>query len=218
MKKIILILVIIAGLFLLAGVYKFNFTNNDIYVKDSIETVIPIDETKKSDKKIKTKELKTKTGKTIFITETHPIGQSISSVIITTEHFKVNQTIELNDIDPIEKVELRDLDNDGFDELFLFTRSAGSGSAGNFYAYSSYKDEKLKTCKKEKIDNKEYSKGGFMEGFMGHDMFFFDKGLLIMEFPIYKESDTNSNPTGERGRVMYKLTNSTFKIEKKTNI
>ena len=214
MKKLFLTLVVIAGLFILAGIYKFNFTNDDIYVTDSKGTIIPIDEEIKSDKKSKVTKLKTKTGKIITVSETHPFGQSISNVTISTEGFEVNRTVELNDIDPIEKIELKDLDNDRFDELFLFTRSAGSGSEGHFYAYCSDKDEQLKTCKKEKIDEKEYLKGGFMEGFMGHNKFYFDQDMVVMEFPIYKENDTNSNSTGGTKKIYYKLDHQIFSVTK----
>lgn len=214
MKKVILVLSIIVGIFLFAGIYKFNFTNHDIYVKDSKGNLIPINKEKKLKKNSKLKELKTKTGKILTVIETHPIGQSISSITITTEGFKVNRTIELNDIDPIEKIELHDLDNDGFDELFLFTRSAGSGSEGNIYAYCSYKDEYLKTLKKEKIDDKEYSKGGLMEGFMGHNRFFFNKQMVVMEFPIYRENDINNKPTGGTKKIYYKLNHHKFSIIK----
>ncbi len=218
MKKLALILVIIIGIFILAGIYKFTFTNNDIYLKDDKGSTIPIEERKKLDKNSKITVLKTKTGKIITIIETHPSGQSLSSVTINTEGFEVNRSIELNDIDPIEKIQLKDLDNNGFDELYLFTRNAGSGSEGNFYAYSSHNDENLKTCKKEKTDELEYQKGGAMEGYMGHNKFSFHEGLLIMDFPIYKGNDTNSNPTGGAGKLVYKLSNSIFKIEKSAKI
>ena len=210
MKKIFLAILVILGLFLLAVIYKFNFTNDDIYATDSKRNTIPINEEKKS----KVTKLKTKTGKIITVIETHPAGQSISSVIISTEGFEVNRNVNLNDIDPIEKIESKDLNNDGFDELFLFTRSAGSGSNGNFYAYCSDKDKHLKTCKKEKIEEKEYSKGGFMEGFMGHNKFYFDKEMVVMEFPIYKENDKNPTPTGGTGKIYYKLDQQKFSITK----
>lgn len=216
MKKTILIIGTIAGLLLLAGIYKFNFTNDDIYVKDQGGKPIPIDEEKSinANQIDGYKELKTETGKTIIVAETHPVGQSISSVIITTKGFEENKLIELNDIDPIEKIELKDLDNNGFEEIYLFTRSAGSGSGGDFYVYTSDKDKRLIKCEKEKLNEKEFQKGGALEGYMGHDTYVFNKEMLVMEFPIYKENDVNSKPTGGIKKVSYKLNQVKFSIVK----
>jgi hypothetical protein len=214
MKKTILIVGSIAVILLLAGIYKFNFTNSDIYVKDSEGKTIPIDQAKNINQNTGSKELKTKTGKIIIITETHPVGQSISSIAITTKGFKENKLIELNDIDPIEKIELKDLDNDGFEEIYLFTRSVGSGSGGDFYVYASDKDKRLVKYEKEELEEKEYLKGGRLEGYMGHDTCFFDKEMLVMEFRIYKENDANLKPTGGTKKVFYGLNQSKFKIKK----
>lgn len=216
MKKTILIVGVITGAILLAGFYKFNFTNDGIYIKDGEGRSILVDGAKStSNNQIGGfKELRTKTGKIIIVTETHPVGQSISSVAITTKKFKENKLIQLDDIDPIEKIELQDLDNDGFEELYLFTRSVGSGSGGDFYAYTSDNDERLVKCEKLKLDHKEYLKGGLFEGYRGHITLSFDKDMLIMVFPIYKENDANSKPTGGTKKVSYTLKKAKFSIKK----
>jgi hypothetical protein len=86
MKKTILIVGIIAGIISLVGIYKFNFANNDIDAKDLRGKSLSIGTAKSviSDQTDVITELKTKTGKIITITETHPIGQSILSVSIST--------------------------------------------------------------------------------------------------------------------------------------
>lgn len=218
MKKIFLALVIILGLFLIAGIYKFNFTNDTIFAQDYHGNSIPIHEEKNADENTKIKELKTKTGKMITITESHPVGQSIATVTIITKGFKVNRFVELSDIDPIEKIELMDLDNNGFEELYLFSRNAGTSSEGNFYTYISYRDEVLVTCKKEKINADEYLKGGALEGYMGHNKFSFDKErqMIVMEFPIYRENDTNNNPTGGTKKIYYTLDHNHLKLTTET--
>jgi hypothetical protein len=209
MKKIILSVIAIVVITVLIGIYKFNFTNDDIYVKNKEGHLMPVDEVKNTN----AKELKTKSGKLIIVNETHPDGQSISSLSITTKGFKENKLIELKDVDPIEKIELKDLDNNGFDELYLFTRSVGSGSHADFYVFASDEDEKLVEYKKEELVEKEYLKGGMLEGYMGHDTYSFDKGMLVMQFPVYKEKDVNSKPTGGVKKVFYILEKPNFKIK-----
>jgi hypothetical protein len=169
------------------------------------QSKLPANEPQSDNQPIPAKELKTKTGKVIIINETHPDGLSMSKVQIVTQGFKENQPLELGETDPVQRAELADLDNDGFDELYVFTQSAGSGSGGEFYIYASLRDEKLIKIEKPVIDDKAYIKGGILEGYMGHDQFSFDKGMLIREFPVYKENDSNDKPTGGTKRISYKL-------------
>lgn len=158
-----------------------------------------------AEKRIIPKVFKTKTGKSIIINETHPIGMSLSDVDIITKGFRSSQTIHLGELDPIIKISLLDLDENGFEEIYIFTRSVGSGSGGDFFVYASDKDEILVRVKTPELTDKDYSGKGLFNGYMGHDFFFFEKKMLIREFPIYKENDSNANPTGGRKRIYYML-------------
>jgi hypothetical protein len=76
------------------------------------------------------KAYKTKTGKTIIISETHPVGRSLSTIEISTKGFEHNYADTFEDKDPISDVFVADLDGNGFDEIYIITTSAGSGSYG----------------------------------------------------------------------------------------
>ena len=202
-----LILPIISLIFVLTGCQSGNQNNQEqsnLIVADSLNDHQPVPPL----------ELKTKTGKIIVINETHPDGLSISKVQIVTRGFTENQPIDVGETDPVNKVEFADLDNDGFEELYIFTQSAGSGSGGEFYVYASDSDAKLIKIENPVIMDKEYQKGGKFEGYMGHDRFFFDMGMLIREFPVYKEHDRNDKPTGGTKQVFYKLDQGKFEIVK----
>jgi hypothetical protein len=148
--------------------------------------------------------LRTNTGKSIVINETHPDGLSISRIEIIPIDFKDNQPVILDRTDPVYKVVLTDLDGNGFEELFIFTQSAGSGSAGTVYAYASDHDKKLVKIEFNPEGNKEIHKAGVYEGYMGHDNYYFEGGMLVREFPVYRANDSNVNPTGGIKRVYYK--------------
>lgn len=214
MKKGIIVIGIIALLVLLAGIYRFNFTNKDIYIKDKNGAVLQYDEWQKShpNDSATIKTFRTKTGKIITLNETHPNGRSLSSVQITTQGFKENQTINLGEIDPVQNIALDDLNNDGFEELYIFTQSAGSGSYSDFQVYGSDKDIRLVKLEKEKIPDTDYAKGGIFEGYQGHDSLFIEHGMLIQKFPVYKENEANSNPTGGFKTIRYQLTEGKFSI------
>jgi hypothetical protein len=155
--------------------------------------------------------LKTKTGKTIVIKETHPEGFSTSLIEVIPADFRDSNAIEIGKTDPMARAELTDLDNDGYSELFLFTQSAGSGSSGTVYGFASDKDKRLVKIGIKPNTEEEYSEGGDLEGYMGHDSYHFEKGMLIREFPVYKSNDSNITPTGGTKEVYYKYRN--FRLE-----
>lgn len=160
------------------------------------------------------KELKTKTGKTVIISEAHPEGMSWSSVQITIIGYKPDESILAGKMDPVKNAALADIDHDGFEEIYLFTQSAGSGSTGNFYAYDFDKKNKFVKLITPLIKEEDYQQGSPFEGYMGHDTFIIENDQLIREFPVYKEKDTNSQSTGGKKRIFYKLNNGRFEISK----
>jgi hypothetical protein len=161
--------------------------------------------------------LKTATGKSILIRESHPDGLSLSRIEIVAADFRDNNSFVLDSCDPLLRTELTDLDNDGFNELFLITKSAGSGSSGTIYGFGSENDNRFVKIGMMAASEKEYQEGGELEGYMGHDKYYFEKGFLIREFPVYKNSDSNAIPTGGTKKVFYQYKNfklSFFKVVK----
>ena len=98
-------------------------------------------------------------------------------------------------------VEVEDLNSDGSPELFVYTQSVGSGSYGNVYAFSVNNKKSMSpvyfqpTAENRKVN----------QGYMGHNEFSLVENTLSQRFPIYKEGDTNADPTGGTRQVSYKL-------------
>lgn len=146
-------------------------------------------------------EYKTKTGKTIIISEIHPVGQSLSTIEVSTKDFEHNYPEIYQDRDPISDVFVADLDGNGFDEIYIITISAGSGSYGTVLGFASNKDKSLSM-----INFPEIQKGDEnFEGYMGHDTFKIENQKLVRIFPIYNQGDTNQNPTGDTRKLVYGL-------------
>jgi len=146
-------------------------------------------------------EYKTNTGKTIIISETHPLGQSLSTIRINTRDLEHNFSETFTDRYPVSDVFIADLDDNGFDEIYIVTTSAGSGSYGNVLGFASNKDKSLSMINFPDVD----STNKMFEGYMGHDSFFIENNKLARIFPIYNEGDTNQNPTGGKSKLMYGL-------------
>jgi hypothetical protein len=147
------------------------------------------------------KEYKTKTGKTIIISVTHPVGQSLSTIEITTKDFEHNYPERYEDRDSISDVFLADLDGNGFDEIYIITTSVGSGSYGTVLGFASNKDKSLSMINFPEIQEGDEN----FEGYMGHDTFKIENQKLVRIFPLYNKGDTNQNPTGGTRKLVYGL-------------
>jgi len=146
------------------------------------------------------KEYKTKTGKTIIVSETHPVGRSLSTIEISTKGFEHNYAETYEDRDPISEAFVADLDGNGFDEIYIITTSAGSGSYGTVLGFASNKDKSLSS-----IHFPDQEEGEKFEGYMGHDTFKIEGQNLVRVFPVYREGDANTNPTGGKRKLVYGL-------------
>ena len=146
-------------------------------------------------------EYRTTSGKSIIVSETHPIGQSLSNIRINTRDFEHNHSEIYTDRDPISDVIVADIDANGFDEIYIITTSAGSGSYGNVLGFASNRDRSLSMINFPDIQhNKE-----LFEGYMGHDSFTIENNKLVRTFPVYNGEDTNQNPTGGNRKLIYGL-------------
>ena len=129
---------------------------------------------------------------------------SLRQLVIQPKGFEeTNKNIKLEIEGKVTDAQVADLNSDGFPELLIFTQSAGSGSYGNVIAFSANGIKSMSRVNFQPAnENPKLNKG-----YMGHDTFLINESALIQEFPIYKEGDPNSNPTGGIRRVQYKLVN-----------
>jgi len=144
---------------------------------------------------------KTRTGKTILISETHPAGQSLSTIEISTKDFEHNYQEIYQDRDPISDIFLADLDGNGFDEIYIITTSAGSGSYETVLGFASNKDKSLSLINFPEIQERDEN----FVGYRGHDTIKIEDQKLVRIFPIYNKGDANINPTGGTRKLVYGL-------------
>ncbi|MCP4484544.1 MAG: hypothetical protein GY823_08300 [Flavobacteriaceae bacterium] len=127
---------------------------------------------------------------------------SISQLTIQPKGLEIDSekiTFELDG--QVTNTEIEDLNMDGFPEILIYTVSAGSGSYGNVIGYSVNNGKSISQIYFPEIsDNKEAS-----SGYMGHDEFAIIETTLARRFPVYKDGDTNNNPTGGTRQIEYKL-------------
>jgi len=114
-----------------------------------------------------------------------------------------NDTISFVLDGQVVNAEIEDMNSDGFPELLIYTVSAGSGSYGNVIGFSVNNGKSMSQIYFPDLSE---NKDAFA-GYMGHDEFAIVETSLARRFPIYKEDDTNSNPTGGTRQIQYILKN-----------
>ena len=142
-------------------------------------------------------------------------SSSINQLVIEPDGLEiVNRPVHHEISGLVTNAEIEDLNSDGYPEVLVYVTSAGSGSYGSVIAYSVNNGKSMSQVSLPNIaDNPEASKG-----YMGHDEFAVVETTFVQIFPIYKENDTNSEPTGGIRQIQYKLVDGEasriFKIDK----
>lgn len=96
---------------------------------------------------------------------------------------------------------IRDLDNDGDIEIFIFFTSEGSGSYGNLIYYELSHSELILHKLPELNSNIRFF-------YQGHDIIDVKEKTIIQKYPAYNQNDANCCPTGGEITVEFSL-NST---------
>jgi len=148
----------------------------------------------------------TESGKIFIVRIDKSLGASIQIATLETRNFEIiNDTYDLGEVDPIEDVFLSDLDGDGFEEIYITTRSAGSGSYGGIYGFASNRDKSVSEIYIPEPRQLPGDVATFFMGYRGHNIFRIKDGVLVNEFPVYADSDSNAKPTQNRRTVFYSL-------------
>ena len=156
---------------------------------------------------------RTKSGKEFTVIEKQR-SASLSRITLQGTGFPNSQEIfTLRDVDPFEAGLKGDLDGDGFEELYLITRAAGSGSHAFIYGFASYNDLSYgQIYLAEPTENDPN-----FRGYMGHDRISILNNRLVREFPVFNAGDPNNTPSGGIRTIKYTLekgeANCSLKIE-----
>ncbi len=149
-----------------------------------------------------TKEFTTLTGKTWIVRQTMLSDSSLVNVSVQVRGFSGDSiAIEFGEVDPVIAIYQADLDKDGFEELYLVTRSTGPEAYGTVFGLCSNQDESVSMISFEGATPYNTKAGEPYGGYQGKDAFLIENGVLINTFPAYL-ADGSVNG---RGTVVYEL-------------
>ncbi|MBB6461424.1 hypothetical protein [Flammeovirga kamogawensis] len=169
-----------------------NQKGKELNVDNSQEEIIP---------QVVSHKIETKSGMIFTLTE-EKITNSVSNISIQGMNFpNSNELLTFEGVDPIEQFYVLDLNKDGYEELYIAARSVGSGSYVNLIGIASFTDESYGEIYVQSIAEND----DLAQGYMGHEEVTFSDSNIELTYPIYKENDTNSRPTGGERIVNYEL-------------
>ena len=147
----------------------------------------------------------TATGKTIDLIIEKRSNNLSDFTIVSVDFSNNNDSLSIKDSDPLQLSVIKDLDANGYDELYLITTSMGSGSYASIFGFASNQDLSLTPIYFPSISENDVQVDGPFYGYMGHDSIYFSDNRILRKYPIYKEGDPNCCPTGGNKMLSYKL-------------
>jgi len=196
--KIILISIVV----IIVGFISCSDKQQETVIKnDSVEKM-----TIKNDTAVTVrKEITTENGNQFIIIESKP-SISVSNYMIAGKGFKNSaDTLKFPLKNPMSAALLADLDKNGFEELYIITKSAGSQTFVDMFAIASNPDSSFNEIKIEQINAEDVNdKNGKFHGYMGFDSIYISDNRIIREFPVFQSSDL-SEETREMRRIFYQL-------------
>lgn len=145
-------------------------------------------------------------GHVYAVAESHPVGASLSDLRVRLEtQGSLPREVSLRDRSPLADTFAGDLDGNGEPELYLVTRSAGSGSYGGIIAVLPGAGGALVTVEPPAVTEADLAAGQPFEGYAGHDRWSAAGHRLWREFPVYRAGDINTAPGGGTRRIGYSL-------------
>ncbi len=129
-------------------------------------------------------------------------GSSLNELTLTPVGLEIDNQPQQFDLDGSAYLaELADLDSNGWPEVYVYVSSAGSGSYGSLVALAVNNGKSATPIYLPPLDQNAVA----ADGYQGHDEFRVVENRLVRRYPVYRDGDTNANPTGGTRQVQYRL-------------
>jgi len=168
--------------------------------------------------RIEDKVFTTKSGKS-FIINIEQESKFLYNAGVTGIGFPgSSDTILFDEIEHLDTVVVADIDSDGFEELYIFTKGFLPGEFDHVFGVASIEDKYYCEITFPGITEEDIKSGGIFEGYNGKDVYKIKNNILERTFPVHKNADTYENPQSGYKTIYYTLEKNAsgcfFKIRK----
>jgi hypothetical protein len=151
------------------------------------------------------KEYKLKSGKSFTVIQQRE-SDYLVNVFITGNGFSDSKdTILFDEIELIDAVLTADIDNDGYEELYIFTKGFYPGAYDHVFGVTSVEDKSYKEINFREMKPSDLAEGGVFGGYQGQDVYTLEDNSIKRVFPVYKAGDFYNNPSEGYRTLFYTL-------------
>jgi len=152
-------------------------------------------DTSQVNNKIPPVEYKLKNGKSFIVLQSPESVYLYDVYIIGVGFPDSKDTILFDEIEQIDTVIIADINNDGFEEMYIFTRGFSPGAYDHVFGITSDNDKSYKEVEFRLLKQDDIKEGGVFEGYNGKDVYSIKNNTLERTFPVHQQGDSYQNPT-----------------------
>jgi hypothetical protein len=123
---------------------------------------------------------------------------TIAATNLKGDSLKADSTVIRDVKGMLQKATVEDLNNDRNPEVYLFTSSGGTDVTGSVYGVTYINNKPVRIFSGD-FDNPD------KEGYRGRDSFYIQQHQIVRVYPLYKENDIDSKPSGGTRTTRYTL-------------
>jgi hypothetical protein len=190
----------------------FSIQKEKSVLKYSVICNTKKDTIKKGQNKIPPTEYFLKNGKSFTILKS-PESDYLVDVRVFGKGFSDSgDTIFFEEIEIIDTVVIADINNDGFEEMYIFTRGFSPGAYDHVFGVTSDEDKSYKEIKFYDLKPSDVTEGAVFNGYQGQDVYTPENNSIKRTFPVYNAGDFYNYPSRGYKTLYYTLekTNSGF--------
>jgi hypothetical protein len=146
-----------------------------------------------------------KNGKSFVILQS-PESEYLVDVHVFGKGFPNSKdSIFFDEIEIIDTVLIADINNDGFEELYIFTRGFFPGAYDHVFGVTSDEDKSYREINFYDLKPADVTDGAVFNGYQGQDVYTLENNSIKRTFPVYDAGDFYNHPSRGYRSLYYTL-------------
>ena len=146
-----------------------------------------------------------KNGKSFTILQSPESDYLVDARIYGKGFSGSTDTIFFEEIELIDTVLIGDINNDGFEELYIFTRGFFPGAYDHVFGITSVEDISYKEINFYDLKPSDVIEGAVFNGYQGQDVYTLENNSIKRTFPVYNPGDFYNHPSRGYKTLYYTL-------------